>query len=206
MFDVVFATRESHLIRCASPEFEAYTGVRYCTQLKFADAHIRARIKKKCHLAARLDPRQKWLGSYYSKELRSDFSIDCTIKWIDPLVGYGVFTNQPIPKHAYVGEYVGVVKRRPFFGRLKNHYCFDYTLALGRRTPYIIDAQKEGNYTRYINHSYHPNLETASVLCEGMMHIIVYAIEDIPKGSQLFYDYGPNYWANRKAPIIIPSR
>ncbi len=191
---------------CTPREFREAMGVVYQSDLQFMDEKLHQKVLKRCVKEDRkkwIDPRQKWLGSYYSQEIRAPFNPDVTISWIDPVFGYGVFTNKPIPRNAYVGEYTGIVRKRRFFGRLKNHYCFDYTIGFGMKTPYVIDAEQHGNYARYINHSDEPNLETASVLCDGVMHIIMYALTDIPAGSQLCYDYGENYWEKRKKPLPL---
>lgn len=194
------------MLDCPSKDFEAFHHLKYSSHLEFSEAALEEKIKRQCanaHAKGKLDARQKWLGHYYASEIRSEYHLDGYIAWIDPAIGYGVFTNRPIRCNEYVGAYVGVIKKRPIFGGLKNNYCFDYTLCIGEKTPYIIDARDQGNYTRYINHSPHGNLETASVLCDEIMHIILYASCDIPKGAQLCYDYGSHYWERRKGPVIL---
>lgn len=201
-----FVPNTDQTFDCPSKEFETFSHVRYSSSLEFSNSALEKAIKQRCALIeskGKLDPRQKWLGHYYAPEIRAGYHLEGHIAWIDPAIGYGVFTDRPIRCNEYVGEYVGVVKKRPFFGRLKNNYCFDYTFCIGKRTPYIIDAKEQGNYTRYINHSLQGNLETASVLCDGVMHIILYAICDIPKGAQLCYDYGPHYWERRKDQVNL---
>jgi len=186
-------------------EFEHLMGVSYTSQLQFATPATEEKIFQLCAEADQkkwIDPRQKWLGSYYSQEIAGKHhNPSITIAWIDSTFGYGVFTNRAISRHAFIGEYTGIVRKRHLFGRWKNAYCFDYTIGFGRKTPYVIDAKAQGNFTRYINHSDHPNLETASVLCKGMMHLIFYAIVDIPEGAQLTCDYGAKYWKGREPPL-----
>ena len=201
----------SQAILKSEEEFNRVMGIKYVTQLEFINSKAQNTVIKKCRKAldkGLFDPRQKWLGSYYSQEILGcrDPDLDLTIAWIDPVFGYGVFTNQPIRAHTYVGEYMGVVRKNRFFGRSKNFYCFDYTIGFGLDTPFVIDAQSAGNYTRYINHSDKPNLETASVFCNGIMHMIMYALCDIPKGTQLCYDYGFHYWERRKNPLPLEAR
>ncbi len=187
-------------------EFEQLMGVSYLSQLEFLVPTLHEKIGRRCMKEDRkrwIDPRQKWLGSYYSQEIQKGSQPDVTIRWISPALGYGIFTNRLIPRHGYIGEYTGIVRKRRLFGRLKNFYCFDYTIGFRRPTPYVIDAQKYGNFSRYINHSDNPNTETASVLCNGIMHIIFYAITDITQGSQLYCNYGKKYWEKRKKPVVI---
>jgi uncharacterized protein len=187
-------------------EFEQIMGVAYLSQLEFIAPLLHEKIDRRCAKEDQkkwIDPRQKWLGSYYSQEIRKASHPDVTIRWISPALGYGVFSNRAIPRHGYIGEYTGIVRKRHLFGRLKNLYCFDYTIGFGRATPYVIDAEKYGNFSRYINHSDNPNVETASVLCDGIMHMILYAITDIPEGSQLCCNYGEKYWEKREKPLVV---
>lgn len=67
----------------------------------------------------------------------------------------------------------------------------------------MIDAQDSGNHTRFINHSFKPNLEPVSVYFHGLIHIIIYASKTIASGAQLCYDYGEDYWKKRGKPKIF---
>ncbi len=191
----------------ASPaEFEQRLGVKYLPHLAFIDEKTQMRVEKRVAKALGkgwITPHQKWLGQYYAKGIRNPSGLDLTIRWIDERIGYGVCTNRDIPAQAYIGEYTGVLRRRRFFGRWQNHYCFSYNIGEARHTPYTIDAEKQGNYTRFINHSEEKNLEAASVYCDGLMHIIFYALVPIPAHTQLCYDYGPDYWKKRRKPIQL---
>jgi hypothetical protein len=139
------------------------------------------------------DVEELWLGSYYKKELQNGAEPDVTIRWIDPLVGWGVFTNRPFKKMEYIAEYVGKVRKRRRSDS-KNGYCFEYA------SKYNIDAMEEGGLSRYINHSSKPNLNSSLAWKDGIGHIILYTKEPVAKGVQLCYDYGPDYWAKRPAP------
>ena len=186
--------------------FEKLMGIAYLPTLQFQTFALQQKIIEECAKGERkrwIDPRQKWLGNYYSQEVQSHLHPDITIAWIDPTLGYGVFTNRAILRQTFVGEYTGIVRKRRLFGRFKNDYCFDYTIGLGRETPYVIDAERHGNFTRYINHSEEPNLEAASALSNGIMHMIFYAIIDIPPGAQLSCNYGAKYWQRRKRPELL---
>ncbi len=194
---------DSQVKELKSSEFGQLMGIVYCSQLEFASPKVEKQMHESCMKAEKrgwIDPRQRWLGSYYAQEIQAGRHPPVTVAWIDPALGYGVFANQAIPRHTFVGEYTGLLRKRSLFGRLKNAYCFNYTIGFGRKTPYVIDAREQGNFTRYINHSDEPNLETASVLHQGKMHMIFYATGDIPKGAQLSCDYGLKYWIGRKRP------
>jgi hypothetical protein len=195
---------EGSTISIRSPnDFESIFKIGYLPSISFKDGKTQEKIEKRCAKALRkkwITSRQKWLGHYYAQGIQGSIRIDLTIAWIDEKMGYGVWTNVDIPAQAYIGEYTGILRKRGYFERWKNRYCFDYNIGEGRSSGYVIDAQDFGNYTRFINHSFEPNLEPISVYCDGLVHIIVYALKAIPAGTQLCYDYGEDYWKKRGMP------
>jgi hypothetical protein len=187
-------------------DFERVFHVRYLPHLECTNAKVQRKIEKRCVKALAkewISPHQKWLGAYYAEGIRGKVYLDLTVRWIDDDVGYGVWTNRDIPAQTYIGEYTGMLRKRHFFGRWKNLYCFDYNIGEARESGYVIDALDFGNHTRFLNHSNKPNLEPASVFCDGMLHVIVYAKESVPAGAQLCYDYGEDYWLKRGKPRIF---
>jgi uncharacterized protein len=197
-------TPEGNTLAIHSPQdFEKIFQIGFLPRLEFIDTKAQFKIEKKCDKALYkewITPRQKWLGHYYAQEIRGELPLDLTIAWIDETIGYGVWTNRDIPANTYLGEYTGVLHKRPFFGRWKNLYCFDYNIGEGRRSSFVIDAQDFGNHTRFINHSFKPNVEPVSMYCDGLVHVILYAKETIAAGEQLCYDYGEDYWKKRGKP------
>ncbi len=190
-----------------SPEdFERALNVRYLDQLEFNNASLRLTLEKKVQKALLkewITPKQRWLGHYFAQGIRGDVSLDLTIAWINDAIGYGVWTNSDIEAKTFIGEYTGLIRRRRFWRRWKNRYCFDYTIGPYRSTSMVIDCQDCGNHTRFINHSAHPNLDLTSVYCDGMIHVILTANKLIPAGTQLCYDYGADYWEKRGKPLIL---
>lgn len=62
----------------------------------------------------------------------------------------------------------------------------------GRLTPNMklgIDASRKGNLARFINHSCDPNCATQKWTVNGRTRVGIFAIKDIPKGSELTFDY-----------------
>ncbi len=187
-------------------EFEKVFRIPFLPQLKFIDLTTQLNIEKRCVKAIRkkwITPRQKWLGHYYAQNIRGKLPLDLTIAWINDQIGYGVWTDRPIPVNAYIGEYTGVLRKRFFFRRWKNHYCFDYNIGEERSSSYVIDAQDYGNHTRFINHSVEANVDPVSVYCDDAVHVILYAKKNIPAGTQLCYDYGEDYWKKRGKPLDL---
>lgn len=207
----VIHPNDPYIHEYSKEEFQKMVGVEFLSALEFKDASILQRIQRRCRRAEKqgdFEIRQKWLGTFYAKEIASGYSPDLTICWINEKVGYGVIANQDIPAEGYIGEYTGVVRKKPWFLshlflqqlNRQNDYGFDYTILESEKRTFLIDAEEKGNYTRFINHSDTPNLEPVSVLHQGVMHIILYAKVPIKKGTQLCYDYGPDYWAKRAKP------
>ncbi|MBS0620494.1 MAG: SET domain-containing protein-lysine N-methyltransferase [Verrucomicrobia bacterium] len=186
-------------------EFEKAFAIRYLPELVFSQEQDQRSVEHLCAIAKRrgwVGPEHYWLASLYAQELEKGSHLELAIRWIDEKMGYGVFACHPIPAGCFIGEYTGVVRRRKLFGRWKNSYCFDYRIG-ERRSRYVIDAQDAGNHTRFINHSASPNVETASLIWKGAIHIILFALRPISPGDQLCYDYGPDYWRKRGTPQLI---
>ena len=124
------------------------------------------------------------------------------VKWVDPLIGYGLFAGENIPQYSFIGEYTGVIRKRKSKSDRYNDYIFGYVVAI-KDTPFVIDAKEKGNYTRFINHCDEPNLFSTWMISKGVCHVILFARHAISKGTQLTYDYGPNFWKKRSSPLII---
>lgn len=184
-------------VSITSPKsFKQIFSVEYTNHLVFDSPDLERKVQNK--LARRfLSQREKWLGCFYAKNILLGCSVHLTIAWINQRVGYGVFANQEVTKNACIGEYTGLIRKRSWFEGDNNMYCFEYPILEYKRSPYVIDARLIGNHTRFINHSTEPNVASVLVYYQGKRHIILYANQKIHKGSQLCYDYGPNYWKNR---------
>ncbi len=139
-------------------------------------------------------PEKTWMGIYFDKEIQQGVHPSVAIRFIDQEVGLGVFTMQRIPPCSYVGEYTGIVRERKR-KHLKNKvYCVRYGAWQLGRQKFIIDAEKGGNFARFINHSATPNLSLQSVYWRGMPRMIFIALQEIEEGAQLTFDYGIFFW------------
>lgn len=143
-----------------------------------------------------------WRIAMYAEERKRGLSADLVIRLMNPLVGYGVYTQTSIPAHTYIGEYTGVVRKRRRRADLTNDYVFGYVIG-GYDTPWVIDAKERGNFTRFFNHSFEPNLTSGWMIVDGICHIIFFSNRRIEAGEQLTYDYGPHFWKKRSCPITI---
>ena len=106
------------------------------------------------------------------------------------LHGNGVFAARDIPAGTQIIEYRGkritpeqaddmhpVNPDDPF-------HTFFFSLSSGK----IIDGGQRGNDARWINHACAPNCETQENASGKKVFVV--ALEDIPAGVELFYDYG----------------
>lgn len=166
----------------------------YLPKLKFADQRLMENIQKRSLRC--VTTRQKWLGAFYSREMEAGYMPELVIKEVSPKIGLGAFANQDFPPQSFIGEYTGIVRRKKRRIDKKNDYCFEYPLKGWFWRSYLIDAEPAGNLTRFINHSDTPNLEPVSLFHGGLFHIVLLAAQFIPKGTQLSYDYGEDYWVN----------
>lgn len=186
-------------------EFEKINGAQWKTKLEFENPKILSdllRQGEKLYEKGELTLEQIWLGKYFKKEILAGANPNVALRYINRELGWGVFAAQDLKKMQFIAEYVGKVRKRRKEDE-KNAYCFEYVIANGISTPYTIDASEQGALARYINHSASPNLEASLATFEHLSHVILYAKEPIAKGTQLCYDYGPDYWSKRKAPISL---
>lgn len=115
------------------------------------------------------------------------------IKYISKRVGYGIFAKEDISS-GVVGIYTGELKKVTRYA--KSRYLFSFTTKA--LNDIMIDGEKKGNWTSFINHnpsdSKKTNLIVREYFYEGLPYIIFWAPKKIKKGSQLLYDYGESYW------------
>lgn len=139
----------------------------------------------------------------FQREISKGYFSDVTIQWLDEVLGYGLFTNRNLKKGEYVGEDIGVVHQLYRFRPHFNEYCLRYPKAFWSLSLFMIDAKFRGNEMRFANHSFEPNLVIKVAVDRGLLHILFFANQDIPKGTQLCYDYGEDYWAYREPALDI---
>lgn len=175
--------------------------IRYLPHLEYQNWRVESDIRKLCQSAyekEKVGNLALWLGKLHARELDEAKVPDITIQWMNEKMGYGVITHKFIRKWDFVGEYTGVVRRRRLIFPNLNDYCFMYPRHWVSHKLYAIDSEAQGNFTRFINHSDYPNLESVAVFKDGVFHIIFRAVQDIMPGSELAYDYGDIYWTKRE--------
>lgn len=186
-------------------EFESKLEIEYIQTLEFEHPdYLKWAVKKSQKRLKRNRYRKmnRWILALHKKAILSPRHDHIYVRYIDPSIGYGVFANRDIPALTYIGEYTGVVTLRKKKRTRLNDYVFGYMTG-PKDSPFIIDAQKRGNFTRFINHSDDPNLSSRWVVIKGVTHIIFFSNQFIPDGRQLTYDYGKYYWRSRSSPFAI---
>ena len=102
--------------------------------------------------------------------------------------GKGVFALQDLAEGETLIEYIGEVvswkealRRHPHDPKDPNHTFYFHI-----DEKHVIDAKHGGNSSRWINHSCKPNCEAD----ENEGRVFIKALQNIPAGTELFYDYG----------------
>ena len=104
-----------------------------------------------------------------------------------PIQGRGVYATRDIAEGERIIEYTG----RRITAKEADALCDDesmrrhHTFLFAVDDDVVIDATREGNDARFINHSCEPNCE--SVIVKG--HVYIHAVRDIACGEELVYDY-----------------
>ncbi|KAM9795668.1 histone-lysine N-methyltransferase, H3 lysine-36 specific-like [Neosynchiropus ocellatus] len=115
--------------------------------------------------------------------------------------GWGLRGVADIKKGAFVSEYVGeVIDEEECRARIRhaqeNDICNFYMLTLDKDR--VIDAGPKGNEARFMNHSCQPNCETQKWTVNGDTRVGLFALEDIPKGVELTFNYNLECRGNGK--------
>lgn len=104
-----------------------------------------------------------------------------------PIAGKGLFAERRIRRGQYIGQYVGELigggeaSRRYPGSCAVRHWCLLYEIARN----ICIDAGVGGNATRYLNHSWTPNVE----MVQHKYQVHFYAIKNIQPGTEITLDY-----------------
>lgn len=142
------------------------------------------------------------LGKLHEKEIRAAYLPALSIRFLTSAVGHGAFLEEDLPKGAFVGEYTGIVRRNDIRRYSLNNYIYTYPVKDINNINYIIDASS-GNLTRFINHSFNPNLAPHFAYLDGFYHLIFLTLTPLLAGTHLSYNYGQSYWYIRKWPEEI---
>ncbi|CAG2100211.1 unnamed protein product [Medioppia subpectinata] len=122
--------------------------------------------------------------------------------------GWGLKADEDIKKGQFVIEYVGeLIDEDECERRLKsmgdNNQSNFYFLTIDKEK--IIDAGPKGNLARFMNHSCQPNCETQKWMVNGATRVGLFAVCDIPTGTELTFNYNLDCRGNGKTKCICGS-
>ncbi|XP_029983076.1 histone-lysine N-methyltransferase NSD2 isoform X2 [Sphaeramia orbicularis] len=115
--------------------------------------------------------------------------------------GWGLVSLRDIKKGEFVNEYIGeLIDEEECRARIKyaqeNNITDFYMLTIDKDR--IIDAGPKGNYSRFMNHSCQPNCETQKWTVNGDTRVGLFAVCDIPAGTELTFNYNLDCLGNEK--------
>lgn len=139
---------------------------------------------------------EKCLNQAFTKREYSSVEIFRTLSR-----GWGLRCSHDIKKGQFVSEYVGeVIDEEECRSRIRHAQDNDignfYMLTLDKDR--IIDAGPKGNEARFMNHSCRPNCETQKWTVSGDTRVGLFALEDVPAGTELTFNYNLECLGNGK--------
>lgn len=123
--------------------------------------------------------------------------------------GWGVYCNEDLVQGEFIDTYLGEVitnqeadRREAVEGKDKNSYLYSLDKFIGDQQDltedscYVVDGEHMGGPTRFINHSCEPNVRQYTVSYNKhdlrVYDLAFFAVEDIPAGTELNFDYMDN--------------
>lgn len=107
--------------------------------------------------------------------------------------GWGCFSKYSLRKGEYIHEYVGELISQEEADRRGQLYDQQNQSSLfNLNSETVIDANRKGNITRFLNHSSNPNCEARTMFVNGDYRIGFFATKDIDAENELFFDYQYN--------------
>ena len=142
------------------------------------------------------------LTGRYGEGLRQAWHPPVEIRHAGESVGWGLFACSDLQVGDLAGEYTGIIQvaeEAPPEEKIGGHYLSDYAWnypdELPDGTEFEVNALREGNELRFVNHSERPNLAVDHTLVDGLFVTFFKVVRKVLKGEQLTVDYGEEYWS-----------
>lgn len=121
-----------------------------------------------------------------------------SIRFVNPVVGYGVFAKEDIPPYSTLCQYTGLLMLDDEID--PDH---DSTFSFTDYKTFSIDAAKYGNWARFMNHCAEGEAKNNVIpwehyLEEGPRIVFTSGQHGVKKGAQILYSYGDDYWADKR--------
>eukprot|EP00962_Isochrysis_galbana_P008617 scaffold2403_cov141-Isochrysis_galbana.AAC.3 len=114
--------------------------------------------------------------------------------------GHGLFATAPLSDGAFLGDYTGDVLTHDEY--LARYPAEDARYVLAANTDYNIDAvdQERASLLRFLNHSSEPNCyyDVRRVRGQRQKRVSFFTSRAVEAGDELCFDYGQQYWADRR--------
>ncbi|XRB01304.1 histone-lysine N-methyltransferase [Pycnococcus provasolii] len=109
---------------------------------------------------------------------------------LSDIAGWGAFLVDGALKGDYIGEYTGeLVPHREADRRGKKYDREGLSFLFDLNDRWVLDARLKGNKLKFANHSVNANCRARVMLVRGDHRVGIYASEDMPPHTELFYDY-----------------
>jgi|EP01049_Picozoa_sp_SAG25_P012205 hypothetical protein len=161
---------------------EGFTEV---SNIVFASAEAETKMRKVTRQIRHTD--EELIGTTSAEDVPIDVLDTHTVK------NMGAFARRDIEVGMFIGEYAGEVLLLASVRRRKSEYLFNIGGGL------TIDASRQGNATRFMNHSSEPktcNVEARVVNHRGTRRVVFHAKCRIKRGTEMMYDYGEAFTKN----------
>ena len=191
---------QSKIAHLTISQFYTYFQVHYVPTLYFESYDFLQMTINNCPWLLQksyLGRENRALGLRHREDLFSGDHAAIYIKWIDETLGFAVFAKQDIEAGSFIGEYAGKVRQLHRFRNDQNSYCLHYPTRFLSWNYLAIDALEFGNEMRFVNHSDTPNLKAYCLVDRGLLHMALFANQNISQGSELTFDYGKDFWRKR---------
>lgn len=149
------------------------------------------------------------LEDKYGDLIRKSFVAPCQIAYLGTGLNHGLFAAEKMEKDAFLAEYTGKVRIAGRHKRMKDKlrgYSTDYswTFPVKRGWRHLeLDGRLQGNETRFINHSFSPNVRMEHCLIDKQWVLFLLAEKDINSGDQICVNYGEEYWIGGKRELYL---
>lgn len=221
------AFQDQALAKLYKNDFNAL-GVKYSDRLEFETPDFEKQNVQRTYEYRTNAAYLRRMAKQFGPLLDKHYIAPLYLTHINKEIGYGVFADENIEQGQMIGEYTAVVRDSDKFNGEQNMkegaYSFNYGsrykapasawrqylsdwsswFGYGRSDSpeqyLILDAYEIGNETRFVNHSYKPNIKAEIIPHNDQWHVVYIAKKPIAKNEQLFIDYGYGYWVPRGEP------
>lgn len=150
------------------------------------------------------------LEKKYGEKLKNNYHAPLYVKNTDDGIGYGLFADKPMKKGDLVGQYTGIVQEASSYDNSDEdistgtEFAWDYPDEIPGLPPLEINAGTAGSILRFANHSFRPNLKVEHAVIGNEWMIFFVLNTDVDADTQLFCDYGDDYWSADFREVVIP--